>query len=870
MQNTEQVLQQGLDAHQGGDFALAEENYQIILSSNPDQPETNHAMGLLMLHTGQFSAAADYFEKALQIRLQDKTLLRAYMDALILCERFDEALATIGSIRAGCLLPDGELDALEATILERTVERNLSSESWCDDERGNSNKDYPLADVQRQDVGSDYVELRSGEVELRSGEPTQEELGHLIQAYEAADFKTAEEVATKILEAAPSNELSWSVLAVMWTTSGRLAEALQASRRLVEISPEDARSHYNLGNALRSLEMLEEAATSYQRAVALNPEYAEAFNNLGIALQGLGRMSDAEASFAQSLSLNPHNIEAIYNLGGMKLELGHLADAETYYREAIALQPDLDCAHGNLGVTLKKVGRLQEASDSFKLAIALNPQYAEARFNLGLTLFDLGSLPEAAEMLDEAVKLKPNYTAAKAFSNHVRQHMCDFTVYDQLHEDALQLGISTEAISPFLGLSWSDNAEQQLMRAKKYSNETFGRVSYTPIEHRPTAGERLRIGYFSADFHDFPGMYLMAGMLEHHDREQFEVFAFSYGPEKDDPMRHRIVSAVDHFIDIRNMPTNSVIELCRTLEIDIALHRNGHTKEARTELFQQKVAPVQISYLGYPGTLGAEFIDYVVADSMVIPSSHRHYYSENVIYMPNSYQPNDDARQISAVECTRAENGLPNNAFVLCCFNQSYKISPREFTVWMRVMKAVDDSVLWLLSSNVWAERNLREQAAQSGIDPQRLIFAKRVPQAEHLARHRLADLFVDTFNYNAHTTASDALWAGLPLVTKAGEQFAARVASSLLYAVGMEDLVALDEEGYEKLILDLVTDRNQLQQLRSRLQKNILSYPLFDTERYTRQFETGLKLANQRYQEGNTAADIFVEQVGLGSDCRE
>ena len=854
MQSTEQVLQQGLDAHHRGDFALAAQNYQTILSSNPDQAETNHAMGLLMLNTGQFPAAANYFEKALQVHQQDKTLLRAYVDALLLCERFDEALAAIGSIRVEGLLSDGELDALEATVLEKTVEHNLSSELLCDDEPCLSNRDYSFADVQRQDVGLGYVESQSGE-------PTQEELDLLIQAYESSDFKAAEEIATKILKTNPSNELSCSVLAVLWTTSGRLAEALEASRRLVEISPQDARSHYNLGNALRGLDMLEEAVTSYQRALALNPEYAEAFNNIGIALQGLGRMSDAESSFAQSVFLNTHNIEAIYNLGGVKLELGKLDDAEMLYREAIALQPDLDCAHGNLGVTLKKMGRLEEASDSFKLAIALSPHYAEAHFNLGLTLFDLGSMPEAVEMLAQAIEINPEYVAAKAFSHHVRQHMCDFDVYDELHGDASKLGISTEAVSPFIGLSWSDNPEQQLLRAQKYSTQSFSQPPELPMEHRPRAGERLRIGYFSADFHDFPGMYLMAGMLERHDREQFEVFAFSYGPEKNDVMRERIVSAVDHFIDISSMPTGSVIELCRSLEIDVALHRNGHTKEARTELFQQKLAPVQISYLGYPGTLGAHFIDYVVADSMVIPSSHRRYYSESVIYMPNSYQPNDDARQISTMQCSRAEHGLPENAFVLCCFNQSYKISPKEFRVWMRVMKAVDDSVLWLLSSNVWAERNLRELASQSGIDPQRLIFAKRVPQAEHLARHRLADLFVDTFNYNAHTTASDALWAGLPLVTKAGEQFAARVASSLLKSVGMEDLITFDEEGYERLILDLATDRNQTRELRGRLQENTLSCPLFDTERYTRQFETGLKLAFQRYQEGNPAADIFVDQ---------
>jgi predicted O-linked N-acetylglucosamine transferase (SPINDLY family) len=324
-------------------------------------------------------------------------------------------------------------------------------------------------------------------------------------------------------------------------------------------------------------------------------------------------------------------------------------------------------------------------------------------------------------------------------------------------------------------------------------------------------------------------------------------------------MRQRIVGAVDHFIDIREMSTSEVVQLSRDEGIDIAIHRNGYTTNARTELFQKRLAPVQISYLGYPSTLGADFIDYIVADPVVIPDEQRQFYSEKVIYLPDTYQPNDDTREIADTDTTRADFGLPEDAFVFCCFNQNYKISSQEFDIWMRVLKAVDGSVLWLLKSNKWAEENLRQEAINRGVDSSRIVFAERLPQAEHLARHKHADLFIDTFNYNAHTTASDALWAGLPIVTKQGKQFAARVAASLLNAVGLPQLITDTEEDYEHLILELARNPERLSNIRETLSANRRTEPLFDTQRYTKYLEQGLVEAYDLYEAGQRPNDLRI-----------
>ena len=371
--------------------------------------------------------------------------------------------------------------------------------------------------------------------------------------------------------------------------------------------------------------------------------------------------------------------------------------------------------------------------------------------------------------------------------------------------------------------------------------------------------KRLKIGYFSADLHDHAVHYLIAGLLRDYNNVEFEIFAYSYGRNKFGDLRQRLKENVNHFFDVSDHSDGSIVDLARAHSLDIAIDLTGYTGQTRSVLFQYRLAPIQINYLGYPGSMGAGFMDYIIADPTVIPSSQRQHYSENVIYLPHSYQPNDDQRQIAQTNTTRADFGLPDKAFVFCCFNNNYKISPREFDIWMRILSQTDGSILWLLKSNKCTEGNLRKQAQARGIDPDRLVFADTLPQAEHLARHKHADLFIDTFNYNAHTTGSDALWAGLPVVTKQGDQFAARVAASLLNAVGLPELITHSEEEYEALILTLSTDLNRLKAVTKKLAVNRLSSPLFDTKLYTQHFETGLQKAYSLYFYGKKPEDIFV-----------
>jgi predicted O-linked N-acetylglucosamine transferase (SPINDLY family) len=351
----------------------------------------------------------------------------------------------------------------------------------------------------------------------------------------------------------------------------------------------------------------------------------------------------------------------------------------------------------------------------------------------------------------------------------------------------------------------------------------------------------VRLGYFSADFHDHATMHLMAGLLREHDRARFEIHAYSYGRTPGGAQREALLGRVDHFADVADLSDRAVVELARGHGLDLAIDLKGYTRNGRSQLFAHRLAPVQVSYLGYPGTSGADFFDYLIADAVVVPDAELAHYSERVVRLPHSYQPNDDRRAIAPAQTTRARFGLPETGFVFCCFNQNYKIGPREWAIWMRLLQRVDGSVLWLLRSNKWAEANLRRAAKQAGVAPTRLVFAGRLHHAEHLERHRHADLFIDTFNVNAHTTASDALWAGLPVVTRPGRQFAARVAASLLTAIDLPELIAESDEAYETLILDLATDPARLAAIRAKLAANRLTAPLFDTVRYTRDFESAL-----------------------------
>lgn len=373
---------------------------------------------------------------------------------------------------------------------------------------------------------------------------------------------------------------------------------------------------------------------------------------------------------------------------------------------------------------------------------------------------------------------------------------------------------------------------------------------------------KLRVGYFSADMHAHATAYLIAGLLRHHDREQFELLVYSYGPKVDE-WTTRLKESADSWVDASKMGDAELTSLARKHKLDIAIDLKGYTEHARFGMFKEGIAPLQMTYLGYPGTLASPCFDYAIVDEVVVPQREREHYTENLIFMPHSYQCTDNERPVSEKKTSRADWGLPAQSTVFCCFNHSAKICPEVFGIWMNVLRNVEGSVLWLLASNKWAKENLRKEAEQKGVDPDRLVFAPKIAQDEHLARLRHADLFLDTFAYNAHTTASDALYMGLPVVTKAGRQFSARVGASLLNAVGLSELVTTSDADYETLIVELAKDQKRLSEIRNRLERHRLQSPLFDTARFTRNFEKGLRLAWQKQVAGDKIADIAVRDGG-------
>lgn len=670
-------------------------------------------------------------------------------------------------------------------------------------------------------------------------------------------------------------------------SAGRFDAAARTIPPLLSIVV-DQPALYNLAGAVAAGTGNNEGAIlHYGHALRLQPDFPDALSNRGLAYRSLGRRADALADFDAAIRAAPDFAEAHSNRAVILREQGNHAEAVEACQRAIALQPDFATAHYNLGNALSELQRLDEACACFTRAIELKPDYADAWSNLGNCLHLLGRLEESLDCLDRASALSPanavilanrgnvahelkrmdeartSYEAALRLCPHdestaarlafLRAHSCDWSETDAA--SVRSLGSKANALSPFTMLALDDDPQRNLARSRNWARQSYpGRIS-APFTSTP--GDRFRIGYFSSDFHNHATMLLMVGMLEAHNRSRFEIHAFCYGPARDDPMRCRVVKAVDHFHELSACSDQEAAALSRQLGIDVAVDLKGYTQEARPGIMAHGAAPVQMAYLGYPGSMGCDFIDYIVADAVVIPPGHEEHYSEKIIRLPHSYQANDRSRPVASRPPSRASQGLPEQGIVFCCFNNSFKICQDAFLSWMEILRQVPGSVLWLLSDNDTATRNLRLEAQRAGIDPSRLVFADRQPLDVHLARHALADLFLDSFAYNAHTTAADSLWAGTPVLTKCGEAFAARVGASLLTAVGLEELITNDESSYRELAIALGRDTGRLAQLKANLAQARDEGPLFDIEAFTRGMEKAYEATIARYRSGTTPDHI-------------
>ena len=541
------------------------------------------------------------------------------------------------------------------------------------------------------------------------------------------------------------------------------------------------------------------------KAIKINPNFAEAYNEQGNALNELKQLKLSIKSYDQAIKLNPKYTDAYYNKGLALHELKRIELAIENYDQAIKINPNHVYSHNNKGYALQKLKKIEASIESFYNVLKINPNFD----------FLLGELV------------------------HAKNKLCDWNSFNKdLETLKNKINEKKKSSTPFPVLQLYDSPSIQKNTAEIYVKEKFYKEKILNPISIVKKNKKIRLGYYSADFYNHAMSYLLAGLFKQHDKSKFELFAFSFGPEKNDEMSKKIPNYFNDFVKVNFKTDKEIAEISRNLKIDIAIDLLCFTTNNRMGIFSERCAPIQVNYLGYPGTSGANFIDYIIADKILIPKKSQKYYSEKIIYLPNTYQARDSSLKISDKIFKREELGLPKNAFVFCCFNQNNKITPNIFDIWMRILKTVDKSVLWLLEDNSIAVKNLRKEAKKRKIDPKRIIFAKRMSMTNHFARHKCADLFIDTFPYGAHTTCSDSLWAGLPIVTLMGKSFASRVGGSLLNAINLEELITITEKEYEKLIMELANNSYRLKEIRNKLHKNRFTEPLFDTKLYTKNIE--------------------------------
>ncbi len=775
------MFEDALSLHRSGQLREAGAIYRGILTQDPENADALHLLGVIDIQGSNFAAALYLIDRALALRPEDPVFLSSRGVALHGVGRLQDALASFDNAIAR------KSDYAEAFNNRGAVWRQLGrSETALED------FDSALT------IDRNYVNALNNR-------------GNILVALK------------------------------------RFEEALASLDSALSLAPDNPEASNNRGNASMGLGDFEEALSRFERALKLRPDYAEAMSNRGNALMRLRRIDDALASYDRALVLKPDFSEAHVNRGLALVQLNRVGEALSCFDRALSFEPRSADACLNRGIALLALGRASDAVKSYDRAIACRSGFVEAHVNRGNALRALAQFEEAQASYMRALCLRPDQPFLFGDWLHAKMKACEWSGLSAAFQ-ALETKVEarTAAATPYAVLATPLSAACQKLAAETYIRQSSFRVS----EKRPTAnrfrngrrGDRIRLGYFSSDLRDHPVARAIVELIEEHDRTRFEVIAFSSGPPSNDQMRVRLSQAFDKFIDVHAVADTDVVAMARRMGIDIAIDLNGYTEGARPQLFATRVAPVQVSFIGYPGTTGADYIDYKIADAVVLPEGLKAHFMEKIAFLPNCYLTSDVAGCLLDPAPARASAGLPESGFVFCCFNNSFKITPKEFDVWMRLLRRVPSSVLWLVDDNSTATLNLRLEAENRGVSGERLVFAQRLDLRAHLARQQLADLFVDTFHYNAHTTAIGALWAGVPVLTTLGNTFAARVGATLLHAVGLPELVCQSVAEYEATALEFATNSGAITLLRRKLAGLRAASPLFDIKQYARHLETAFE----------------------------
>jgi len=892
----DELFQAALKYYQTGNDALAEKICLQILSEVPSHSPALQLQGALFIRAKKYTQAVDILSKALEMYPNDANIHSNQGVALKQLEKWDAALLSFDY--AIKLKPDfaqafynrgnifKELKQWDAALADYDKAIVLNP-TYVDvyNNRANIFKelkqwDAALADYDKaiklrpayadayNNRGVVFQELKQWEKALSSFDKAIDLKPEFVNAHinrgvvlrELKQWELAlisfDRVVNMIPDLPDAHIHRGSVLQELkqWDA------ALVCYTKAIELKPGLAEAYYNQGNIFQELNQWGIALENYDKAIILKPDLAEAYSNRGNVLQALRQWDAALASYDRALELKPEYAGAHNNRANVLKELKQWDAALASYDRAIALDPDFVFAHNNRGALLHINKRLDEAILSYEEAIRLCPTYSDAYSNLGASFQELKIFDKAIDSYEKSFSINPELKFLHGALQYAKMHTCDWTDFER-QSSLLSKKINDKAkvATPFLILALLDSPSLHQNCARVYCEEQFPvNVSLSAIGKRGR-DEKIRVGYYSADFRGHATSFLMAELFELHDKNQFEIIAFSFGADDQSLIRKRIERAFDQFIDVSNMSDQDIAKLSRQMEIDIAVDLGGYTFASRTAIFSYRAAPIQVSYIGYLGTLGSPYFDYLMADKTIIPENMMAHYSEKIAYIP-SYQVNDSHRKISDKAMGREFFSLPKETFVFTCFNNNYKITPDTFSSWMRILKAVDQSVLYLYADNEWAQANLKEQALKSGVDLQRILFGKRLPTDEYLARYQVCDLFLDTTPYNAGTTASDALWAGLPVLTLIGQSFASRVAASLLRAIDLPELITHTREEYEALAIELATHPHKLAAMKQKLSENRLTTPLFDTPLFTKNLEAAYTQMMERYWADLPPEHIYVE----------
>ena len=677
-------------------------------------------------------------------------------------------------------------------------------------------------------------------------------LQQAINSFHQGNISQTKLLLNNVLKIQPKNFHALHIMGVTLGIENKHSEALNLLLRAVKINPSDNYVNFNLAKALSETGNDLDSIKYHQAATRIAPKHSVAWLNFGKSLFQLNHYDEALTKYDKAIELKPDYAEAWSNKGVTLHVLRRYDEALSNFDETIQLKPDYAEAWFNKGATLNKLKRYDEALTNYEQTIQLKPDYAEAWFNKGVTLNELKLYEEAIAHYDKAMRFKPDIDWASGDLLHTKMKICSWSdLTESLDIISKKLETDKKVVSPFALLSLTDDS----LLHKKCS-EIFAEAKYPPNStlgfiHKSSKREKIRIAYFSSDFRSHPVSFLTSELFEIHNRQCFEVFAFSLQKAPiSDETNLRLRRGFDKFLDVENMLDNEIAKMAREYQVDIAIDLTGSTQNYRTEIFSYRAAPIQVNWLGYPGTMGAGFMDYIVADKTIIPESNFKFYVEKIVHLPDTYMVDDSKRIASQRIFTKKECGLPEKNFVFCCFNNGYKFNPQVLDSWVKILFEVKNSVLWVSENNEYFKANIAAEFEKRGLDRSRLIFAKRVElMADHLARYSLADLFLDTNPYNAHTTAVDSLKAGIPVLTIMGQSFASRVSASLLNAIGLPELITTNQEDYEALAIELAMNPQKLLEIKLKLINNRLTTPLFDTPLFAKNLEAAYTKMYDHYQ---------------------